>query len=145
MLNFFKNILQLFIFLLILMLYFSGFVLIPSYFELIIKDELYIKLFFIGYLLLGAIICYYASGIKRRKTKNILIILGQDLIDFKKCFIEFIKGIGTLAKGLLILTGFLLAIGAIILVFIFFGWLVFSLSATTIIIILLVLILLKLR
>ena len=71
------------------------------------------------------------------------LIFNQDFVVLKEQFKEFIRGIGTLAKAILILVGWLLAIGAIILAFVLFGWFIASLGATTIIIILLVLILLK--
>lgn len=115
----------------ILILYLSGFIL-PFYLNDFFQDNLYINLFIVAYpiyLILGVIGYYYLNGTKRRKTKNIKSILSQDLIDSKKSFIQFI-----------ILAG---ATGAIILSFVLFGWLIASLSATTIIIILLILILIK--
>lgn len=115
----------------IVILYLSGFIL-PFYLNDFFQDNLYINLFIVAYpiyLILGVIGYYYINGTKRRNTKNVKIILGQDLVDSKKSFIQFI-----------ILAG---ATGAIILFFILFGWFIASLSATTIIIILLVLILLK--
>ena len=109
----------------------------------ILENENYNTIFVPAYLLLGLIAVYYVNGIKRQKTKNLIVILKSDFNDFKKGLKEFIQGIGTLAKSLLVLAGWLLFIGAIILAFVLFGWFIASLSATTIIIILLVMILLK--
>ena len=117
--------------------------LVPIYFEEILENENYTNSFILVYLFLGLVAFYYVNGIKRREIKNIILILSQDFDGFKKGIKEFIQGMGTLAKSLLVLAGWLLAIGAIILVFVLFGWFIASLSATTIIIILLVLILLK--
>ncbi len=141
--DFFITILHMTIYALVGIGYLSGFVFITLYFDGILENEIYMSLFILAYLLLGLLIGYYINGIKRRKTKSIISILKQDFTSFKKSLREFIQGIGTLAKGLLVLAGWLLVIGAIILAFVLFGWFIVSLSATTIIIILLVLILLK--
>jgi len=125
-----------------------GYLLGSVYLSLSLEDNTSINKDYIGYIIslyffIGFTIFYYANGIIRRKTKNIKIIFNQDFVVLKEKFKEFIQGIGTLAKAILILAGWLLAIGAIILAFILFGWFIASLSATTIIIILLVLIVLK--
>lgn len=141
--DFFITILRVTIYTLVGIGYLSGFVLIPLYFEGMLENESWTNSFILAYILFGLLAFYYVNGIKRKKTKRITAILKSDFDDFKKGLKEFIQGIGTLAKGLLILAGWLLAIGAIILAFVLFGWLIASLSATTIVIILLVLILLK--
>ena len=123
-----KIILQKAILPLSILLYLSGFV-FPFYFDWFLKNDSYLSLFIVAYPIFGVIGYYYINGAKRRNTKNIKNILGQDLVDSKKVFINFI-----------ILAG---ATGAIILAFVLFGWFIASLSATTIIIILLILILLK--
>ncbi len=140
---FFRALLRVVTISLIVILYLAGLVFIPLYFDGLLQNDTYASMFYVPYFLFGAFIFYYLNGIKRKKTKNIKLIVCQDLGDFKNGVKKFIQGIGVLSKGLLILAAWLLAIGAIILVFILFGWLIFSLSATTIIILLLVLILLK--
>lgn len=107
-----------------------------------------------GYTLLFLSLVYYLFAIRRRKTKNIIKILDLDFFELKKFisvnilnlkrnFYEFVKNTIELIKALAILFGFLMVAGLIIFAFVSFGWLIASLSATTVIIILLVLILLK--
>ncbi len=78
--NFFSVILCVTIYTLIGIGYLSGFVLVPIYFEKILGNENYTNLFILTYLFLGLIAFYYVNGIKRRETKNIIVILMLQLL-----------------------------------------------------------------
>lgn len=132
----------------IVSIYLSGFIAIPAFFRYLeILDTDYMVdnagFFVFAYLLFGIFLYYYIEGVRRRKTRDIKVLVVQDLALLKKRFKEFMRGVAALAKGVFIVICWLLAVGAIILMFVLFGWFIASLSATTIIIILLVLILLK--
>jgi hypothetical protein len=118
--------------------YFLGLILIPLYFEG--SNETLASWLTVGYLLIGIFTYYYITGIKRRYTKNIVLIFKTDLADFKKNTLRTVKDVYGLTVILLKFAGILFVI---ILAVVLFGWFIASLSSMTIIIFLLILILLK--
>ena len=140
--DFFVTILRVTIYSIIGIGYLSGFVLVPLYFDGMLENEDYTNVFIVTYLFLGLIIFYYVNGIKRKNTKNLIKMLSQDFTGFKNGIKEFIQGVGTLTKTLLILVGWLLAIAAGIGVIALGIWLIVALGPLWIIAIVLSLILL---
>lgn len=106
------------------------------------------------YSILWVLGVYYLFGIKRINTKSLAKMLRQDFYKIKKFTKEFptllktflseLFGISVdIIKLLAMLLGSLMLIILTILAFVSFGWMIASLSATTVIIILLIMILLK--
>jgi len=138
--DFFIRILQVTIYTIVGMSYLSGLVFVPLYFDEMLENESYANLFIFAYLILGLLVGYYVNGTKRQKTKNFIEILSQDFTGFKNWIKDFVQGIGTLIKALLVLAGWLLAIAAVIGLIALSIWLIVALGPLWIIVIILILI-----
>lgn len=140
--DFFMTILRVIVYIIIGIGYLSGFIFIPIYFEVLLQNENRTTSFILIYLFLGLVAFYYISGTRRKETKNIIVMLESDFDDFKNGIKEFVQGVGTLTKALLVLVGWLLAIVAVIGVIALGIWLIVALGPLWVIAIVLILILL---
>lgn len=142
--NFSVKILRIPFFVLIGILYLSGFLLVPLYLDEVVQSDNYTNLFALVYFLVSLFAFYYANGTKRRETKNIVSMIRQDFAGFKDGLKEFIAGAETLTKMFLILLGWLLRIAIGILLIALTIWLILAIGPLWIIAIVAVLIFLVL-
>ncbi len=95
---------------LLILTYLVGIVGIPLYFEEFFKDG-NTDWFIVLYLLFGIFIYYYLTGIKRRGTKNIQLMVKEDSVEVKKSTLQILNELWTLIKSLVILAVFIGVIG----------------------------------
>lgn len=124
--------------------YICGVVVIPLYFDSLTRNVDTVYLFVSIYFAVGLAIWYFVSGVKRRKTKNIKIILSQDFHYLVNVFENFLNELTDIFNGLLSITGWLLKVFMWVVLVGLCIWIIVALGPLWIIAIVLILILVAL-